>query len=142
MNVELDLPFLSRSPAAEGGAAAAYLPWDYVPDDARRIELHRRLAECSSEDELRALRGEVADRFGEPPEPLLRLFRSTLCRILAAERGISRVRFSEGLLYLYRGGAPLRRRGRLPSPAGRTPDELLDSVLRLIRDEPRAATGP
>jgi len=141
VNVELDLPFLSRSPAAGGGAAAAYLPWDYVPDDARRIELHRRLAECSSEDELRALRGEVADRFGEPPEPLLRLFRSTLCRILAAERGISRVRFSEGLLYLYRGGAPLRRRGRLPSPAGRTPDELLDSVLRLIRDEPRAAPG-
>ena len=139
VNVELDLPFLSRSPAAGGGAAAAYLPWDYVPDDARRIELHRRLAECSSEDELRALQGEVADRFGEPPEPLLRLFRSTLCRILAAERGISRVRFSEGLLYLYRGGAPLRRRGRLPSPAGRTPDELLDSVLRLIRDESRAA---
>lgn len=143
VNVELDLPFLARSPAAGTDAAPAYLPWDYVPDDARRIELHRRLAECASEGELRALEAEVADRFGEPPEPLRRLFRATLCRILAAERGISRVRLADGLLYLYRGGAPLRRRGRLPSPAGRTPDERLDSVLRLIRDEPRvAAPGP
>ena len=139
VNVELDLPFLSRSPAAGPGAAAAFLPYEYVADDARRIELHRRLAECSSEDELRALEGEIADRFGAPPDALARLFRATLCRILAAERGISRVRFSEGLLYLYRGGAPLRRRGRLPAPSGVTPDELLDSVLRIVRAEDRVA---
>ena len=139
VNVELDLPFLSRSPLdAAGDGAAACLPYEYVGDEARRIELHRRLAECSSEKELDALLDEVADRFGPPPDALRRLFETTRLRILAAERGIGRVRWSDGSLYLYRDGVPLRHRGRLPTPAGDTPGELLSSILRLVRVEGKA----
>ena len=139
MNVELDLPFLRGGPSEGQGEASAFLPYGYVSDDARRIEFHRRLAECSSEADLDALREEMTDRFGEPPASLRRLYRTTLLRILCAERGISRVAMREGLLYLYRRGAPLRFQGRLPAPAGRTPDERLDAILRLARVQSREA---
>ena len=139
VNVELDLPFLRGGPSEGQGEASAFLPYGYVSDDARRIEFHRRLAECSSEADLDALREEMTDRFGEPPASLRRLYRTTLLRILCAERGISRVAMREGLLYLYRRGAPLRFQGRLPAPAGRTPDERLDAILRLARVQSREA---
>ena len=142
VNVELSLPFLQRGPSEGEGDASAFLPYDYVGDDARRIEFHRRLAECSSEAELDALRDEMSDRFGPPPPALDRLYRTALCRILAAERGISRIRFHEGRLYLYRNGAPLRFHGLLPAPAGTTADELLDAVVRLVRVRPKDAAPP
>ena len=137
----VELAFLLRQGEGEGDASA-FLPYAYVGDDARRIEFHRRLAECSSEEELSALREEMSDRFGAPPPALDRLYRTALCRILAAERGITRIRLHEGLLYLYRTGVPLRFHGRLPAPAGTTADELLDAVIRLVRVRPKAEPSP
>ena len=90
-----------------------------------------------TQERLSALREEMSDRFGAPPPALDRLYRTALCRILAAERGITRIRLHEGLLYLYRNGVPLRFHGRLPAPAGTTADELLDAVIRLIRVRPK-----
>ena len=142
VNVETDLPFLSLGPGAEDGAAGAFLPYAYVDDDSRRIELHRRLAECASEKELDALRAETRDRFGPVPPALDRLFRLTRCRILAAERGISRISMREGALFLYRDGLPLRFRGAVPRPAGTTPDQLLASVERLLRLHAAVPDGP
>ena len=142
VNVETDLPFLALGPSAGEGAASAFLPYSYVEDDARRIELHRRLAECASEKELDALLAETRDRFGPVPDSLARLFRVTRCRILAAERGITRISMREGALFLYRDGLPLRFRGAVPRPAGSTPDELLASVERLLRLHARDEQPP
>ncbi|MBR1609144.1 MAG: DEAD/DEAH box helicase, partial [Kiritimatiellae bacterium] len=141
VDAELDLPFVTFGPVPAAGAASACLPREYAGDDSARIEFHRRLAECSSESELADLRADVTDRFGEAPPELDRLFRASLCRVLASARGISRVRVEpeSGRLYMYRGGVPLRFRGALPVPGGATPDERLDSVLRLVRVQEPAA---
>ncbi|MBQ3810663.1 MAG: transcription-repair coupling factor, partial [Kiritimatiellae bacterium] len=106
VNVETDLPFLALGPSAGEGGSSAFLPYSYVEDDARRIELHRRLAECSSEAELDALRAETRDRFGPVPAPLARLFRVARIRVLAAERGVTRISMRDGALFLYRDGVP------------------------------------
>ncbi len=142
VDTELALPFLSSSPEPVDGAAAAFLPREYAGDDSARIEFHRRIAECSSEAELDALRAETTDRFGAPPPELSRLYEAARLRILAAERGISRVRVDpeNGRLFLYRDGTPLRFRGALPVPAGDTPDERLASVMRLVRIQSKVAT--
>ena len=136
VNVETDLPFLALGPSGGEGGSSAFLPYGYVDDDARRIELHRRLAECASETELDALLGETRDRFGPVPAPLARLFRVARIRLLAAERGVTRISMREGALFLYRDGLPLRHRGAVPRPAGATPDELLASIERLLRLQP------
>ena len=45
----------------------AYVPTDYMPAEAQKIDLHRRLALAESEDELRELRAATEDRFGPLP---------------------------------------------------------------------------
>ncbi|MGI5868966.1 MAG: transcription-repair coupling factor [Kiritimatiellia bacterium] len=135
VNVDLSLPFLATDPSLADGAAAASLPRVYMAEDARRLEFHRRIAECSSEAEVDALEAETIDRFGAAPEALRRLFAVARCRILAAERGISRIELDDdGVLMLFREGRACRTpSGDLPAPVGRTPDELLASISSIIR---------
>jgi transcription-repair coupling factor (superfamily II helicase) len=52
----------------------AYVPTDYMPAEAQKIDLHRRLALAESDDELRELRAATEDRFGPLPEPVESLF--------------------------------------------------------------------
>ena len=137
VNTEISFPFLATGSGAETpGVVSAFLPYSYIDDDSHRIEFHRRLASCSSERELTDLRREMEDRFGASPRSLHRLYRTTLCRILCAERGIARADLRDGYLYLYRNGTPLRFHGALPRPSGKTPDAALDSILRIVRAQP------
>ena len=135
VNVDVALPFLETDPSAADGAAAAFLPRAYMPEDMRRLEFHRRIAECASEAEVAALETETADRFGTAPEALRRLFAVARCRILAAERGISRIELDDaGSLFLFRGDRACRTRsGALPRPGGNTPDERLACIAAIIR---------
>jgi len=49
---------------------SAYVPSDYIPYEAAKIELHRRIAGARETGELRALAEELRDRFGEVPDPV------------------------------------------------------------------------
>ncbi len=144
VDVELDLPFLSANPGDGGGCAPAFLPESYVSGDSARIDFHRRLAECSSEAELDAFVSDVTDRYGAAPQEARRLYATARLRILAAERGISRIRAESGTnrIFMYRGEAPLRAAGAIPELAGRAPDELLASALRLVSAVAKAAQVP
>jgi transcription-repair coupling factor (superfamily II helicase) len=48
----------------------AYVPASYVGLESAKIDVHRRIALAATEDELRDLRVELADRFGALPEPV------------------------------------------------------------------------
>jgi transcription-repair coupling factor (superfamily II helicase) len=76
----------------------AYVPADYVPLEAVKIDLHRRLVLASSVSELRELQGEVADRFGQLPPMVENLFAIQEARLLAAELGAEVVAFRQGRL--------------------------------------------
>src|SRR3954453_9952925 len=69
----------------------AYIPPDYVPYEAAKIDVHRRIAAARRGGELRAIRDELADRFGPlPPEAenLLRLQRARIELGLADGRSV------------------------------------------------------
>ena len=51
-------------------ALDAYVPADYVPYEAAKIDVHRRIALARTPDELRELMVELHDRFGPPPAPV------------------------------------------------------------------------
>jgi transcription-repair coupling factor (superfamily II helicase) len=65
----------------------AYVPADYIPYEQAKIDVHRRIAAARDVAELMALRDELDDRFGEPPEPLLNLVSLQRARIRLGEAG-------------------------------------------------------
>ena len=48
----------------------AYIPASYIPYEAARVDIHRRIASAASLEELAELREELEDRFGPVPEPV------------------------------------------------------------------------
>ncbi len=76
----------------------AYLPADYVPFEAAKIDLHRRIAAAREPGELREIRDELEDRFGPPPAEATNLLELQRARIDLAGSGASRVEFRGGRL--------------------------------------------
>jgi transcription-repair coupling factor (superfamily II helicase) len=69
----------------------AYLPAAFVPFEAAKIDVHRRIAAARAPGELRAIRDELSDRFGPlPPEAenLLALQRARIELRLAGARSV------------------------------------------------------
>ncbi|HMB53858.1 MAG TPA: transcription-repair coupling factor [Thermoanaerobaculia bacterium] len=69
----------------------AYLPASYVPFEAAKIDLHRRVVAARAPGDLRAIRDELGDRFGPPPaeaENLLALQRARIELRLAGATGV------------------------------------------------------
>ena len=65
----------------------AHLPDSYVPEEAQKLELYRRLARARSAGDLAAFRQEVTDRFGPMPQPVVRLVEVAELRMAAEARG-------------------------------------------------------
>jgi len=70
---------------------SAYLPDDYVADDAAKLDLYRRLARSQLPGEIEGLREEMADRFGRLPPEAEALVALTQLRVLGARLGLETV---------------------------------------------------
>ena len=70
---------------------AALLPKDYCGDIHQRLVIYKRLANCSTQDDLDEMHQELIDRFGLLPEPAQTLLDSHRLRILAKPLGISKL---------------------------------------------------
>jgi transcription-repair coupling factor (superfamily II helicase) len=76
----------------------AYVPGDYVPYEAAKIEIHRRISGAREIARLIVLREELEDRFGPIPEPLDNLIRMQDARIKLGTAGAKDVGFRQGKL--------------------------------------------
>jgi transcription-repair coupling factor (superfamily II helicase) len=109
---ELYVSMLDEAVAALAGSAAddvpepvrldlpvdAYVPGDYVPYEAAKIEAHRRVAGAREVAELILLREELEDRFGPLPDPLDNLVKLQDARIKLGRAGARTVDFAGGRL--------------------------------------------
>ncbi len=66
----------------------AHLPDEYVPDEAQKLELYRRLARARTDLGLDEMRRELLDRFGPLPPPVERLLEVSQLRYRAEEAGL------------------------------------------------------
>ena len=73
-------------------ALSTAIPDDYVPSRQRKLELYRRIAELRSLDELSALRDELRDRYGPPPDPVRNLLYGVEVKLRAIAAGATEVR--------------------------------------------------
>jgi transcription-repair coupling factor (superfamily II helicase) len=102
------LPVVETPQAVVDLPVDAHLPDAYVPDEAQKLELYRRLARARSAGDVAAFRQEVADRFGPLPQPVLRLVEVAELRLAAESAGVASLAREEGLLVV-RFGAGLSR---------------------------------
>ncbi len=91
-------PIVERQQAVVDLPLEANLPDDYVPDEAQKLELYRRLARAREAGDLSAFRQELTDRFGPPPEPVRRLIDVAELRLAAEAAGIASISREEGQL--------------------------------------------
>ena len=70
---------------------AAHLADGYVPDEAVKLDLYRRLARAVAPDEIQAVREELRDRFGPLPDDAQRLLLVSELRVLGARVGLETV---------------------------------------------------
>ncbi|MEJ7695982.1 MAG: TRCF domain-containing protein [Candidatus Limnocylindrales bacterium] len=86
----------------------AHLPTGYVPDEAQKLELYRRLARARTPADLAAFRQDVTDRFGPMSQAVVRLVEVAELRLAAEAAGVSSISREEGWLVI-RFGATLSR---------------------------------
>ena len=91
-------PVVERSQTVVDLPVEANLPDVYVPDEAQKLELYRRLARARSAGDLAAFRQELTDRFGPSPEPVRRLVEVAELRLAAEAAGIASISREEGWL--------------------------------------------
>jgi transcription-repair coupling factor (superfamily II helicase) len=86
----------------------ANLPDEYVPDEAQKLELYRRLSRARTPGDIAAFRQEVTDRFGPMPAPVHSLVEVAELRLAAEAAGVSSISREDGQLVV-RFGAGLSR---------------------------------
>ena len=69
----------------------AHLSDAYVPDEAVKLELYRRLARAEAPSEIQAVREELRDRFGPLPDDAQRLLLVSELRALGAPLGLETI---------------------------------------------------
>ena len=69
----------------------AHLSDAYVPDEAVKLELYRRLARAEAPSEIQAVREELRDRFGPLPDDAARLLLVSELRALGAPLGLETI---------------------------------------------------
>jgi transcription-repair coupling factor (superfamily II helicase) len=74
----------------------AYLPQFYVPDETLRLQLYRRLARVTAEEEIADMEGELRDRFGPLPEEAENLFYQLQLKLYALSAGVKAITIEEG----------------------------------------------
>jgi len=137
----------------------AYLPASYIPFEAAKIDVHRRIAAARAPGELRAIRDELEDRFGPAPAEAENLLALQRARIELRLAGASSVELRGGRLSITgieldsEQASDLRERvegalyeWREKTASVRVPDEAqarLAAVLRMadaLREAGRSAT--
>jgi transcription-repair coupling factor (superfamily II helicase) len=67
----------------------AHLPHSYIPGERLRLEAYTRIAAVDSDDDLAAVRDELDDRYGTPPEPVANLLEVARLRYRARRAGLT-----------------------------------------------------
>ena len=78
----------------------AYLPEEYVPGEAQRMEIYKRISLIVNEQDKSDLVDELIDRFGEPDQPVLNLMDVAHLKALANRIGADLVTYANNALKL------------------------------------------
>ncbi|MET7453829.1 transcription-repair coupling factor [Streptomyces sp. NPDC005574] len=69
----------------------AHVPHDYAPGERLRLQAYRAIASVNTEEDIKAVREELVDRYGKLPEPVENLLLVAALRMLARACGVGEV---------------------------------------------------
>jgi transcription-repair coupling factor (superfamily II helicase) len=122
----------------------AFIPDPYMPDVHQRLFFYKRFAQASSDEELDAIRAEIVDRCGDPPEEVDHLCELMALKVRLRAFGIRALEAGPGRLVFTLGPSaaldPFRLAKHVQGSQGRlrlTPDMKL--VAQLAPPKPAAA---
>ncbi|MGW6537166.1 transcription-repair coupling factor [Streptomyces sp. NPDC055011] len=69
----------------------AHVPHDYAPGERLRLQAYRAIASANSEEDVKAVREELTDRYGKLPEPVENLLLVAGLRMLARACGVAEI---------------------------------------------------
>ena len=69
----------------------AYIPDEYIPSHNLRIEMYKKIASISTENDKETIIDEIIDRFGAPPACVINLIEVSLIRMLASKAGFAEI---------------------------------------------------
>lgn len=114
----------------------AFLPDDYIGEGTQRLIFYKKISSISSEKELREIKGELKDRFGDLPEPALNLLEAVEIKLLMKEILAQRIEIKdEETVIIFLQKSPIYHRLR---PSGRLrifhkPSEAIGEIKRQLR---------
>ena len=135
---------------------SANLPETYIPSGEQRMDIYRRIAALHTAEQSQELLDELIDRYGEPPQPVLRLIDVALLRAEAERIGVCDITQRGSEITLTFAGADAvpvsavmllcslpKNKRRLTLSAGAEPklllrlapnEDALDTALTLVND--------
>lgn len=69
----------------------AFIPATYIRSESGKLDMYKRIADISTEEERLDMENEMVDRFGEPPESVFNLLRISMLKSLAHEAFITSI---------------------------------------------------
>ncbi len=143
-----------RSEVSADLTVSANLPESYIPSPEQRMDVYRRIAALTTQEESRDLLDELLDRYGEAPKSVLALMDVALLRTAAAEVGMRDItQRGENVAFTFGDGFPVeavmrlcsspKNRRRLTLSAGTEPrltlklargEDVLNASLTLVND--------
>jgi len=67
------------------------IPAEYIPEENQRLRMYKRVAGVERESQLRDVRAELIDRYGEPPPAVRNLLEYADLKLLAVRIGVSAI---------------------------------------------------
>jgi transcription-repair coupling factor (superfamily II helicase) len=116
----------------------AFIPDDYIADEAERLLFYKKISSISREKELRKIRSEFRDRFGMPPQPVLNLLKVVALKLLMKRLFIEKMEIkSDESVIIFHENAPFyhhfRPGGKLiiPLKHGDATSEIRKRLMKL-----------
>jgi transcription-repair coupling factor (superfamily II helicase) len=67
------------------------IPASYIPEENQRLRMYKRIAGVETEAQLNDVRGELEDRYGEPPTPVRNLLEYAALKLLSVAVGVTSI---------------------------------------------------
>jgi transcription-repair coupling factor (superfamily II helicase) len=125
------LDFLDLGAAVDGPQACG-VPGDYIEEEARRVDVYRRIAAAATGRELDRLQEELTDRFGAPPGAVRRLLLVARLRVAASSKQIREVEVRDNKVMLSRHGQFLMVKHQFPRLVESDPERRLRELVHLV----------
>ena len=78
----------------------AFIPGDYIVNEVVKLDIYKRIASITDEDEASELTDELTDRFGKVPDSVQNLLKVALLRVLAHKVYITDIKGRRGTVKL------------------------------------------